>query len=679
MIRRSLSSLLFGLTVIAGELFLLWLRFHQPPNIVDDAYITFRYARNLVTGLGFVYNVGEQVLGTTAPAYALLLAGLSWISGFYDYPRLAVMVNALCNAITFAVLIRLAARLTGQRWIGLGVALLFAMDGRVLDWSTGGMETSFNLLVIVLTLALFFENRRAWAALTTGLAVLIRPDGATLTMAIFLGWALPAVFKPRQWPWKELLIVLAVTVPWFTFATLFYGTPIPQSVLAKAVVYRLDALQAFRAFLVQLRTVFSFSLPPLQDGQSLARQIAQALFPAGLCLLGLVALTKRHPRAWVSGVYLALFIALFSVGNPLWLGWYETPLMPLYQLLILSAGYLPLAMRRDHLPREAATRLAVPILAFGLMALPQLSRLNLLPWEKPQHAAFVLNPTFNKRREADYQLIAAMLRPAAEHDRLVAIPEIGAFGYIYPGRLFDTTGLISPAIHPYFPIPKDIPIEIYSVPRQLLFDLKPDLFVSFDGFIQATLPLDDPEFLELYRPTIGLTSHAAFGLQRLMTYRRHDLPIEVTLPPEATLVSARFGPDELTLHGYIVTTTRDPDNQFVDVILFWQGPDVETGIDRDLLVRARLLDANGNLVYEILNQPGETLFPTPTWRPGFWLVDRYPLKRPTPDSKTYTITITVFASDADDSLLALAADGTPLPDNTLTIPVGDIQAYAVTP
>src|SRR5438067_10854884 len=41
----------------------LWLGFRP----FDDTYITFRYALNLASGFGFVYNVGESVLGTTAP------------------------------------------------------------------------------------------------------------------------------------------------------------------------------------------------------------------------------------------------------------------------------------------------------------------------------------------------------------------------------------------------------------------------------------------------------------------------------------------------------------------------------------------------------------------------------------------------------------------------------------
>lgn len=35
---------------------------------LDDAYITFRVARNIARGLGMVYNPGEQVLVVTTPS-----------------------------------------------------------------------------------------------------------------------------------------------------------------------------------------------------------------------------------------------------------------------------------------------------------------------------------------------------------------------------------------------------------------------------------------------------------------------------------------------------------------------------------------------------------------------------------------------------------------------------------
>src|SRR5580698_4569692 len=42
---------------------------------IDDAYISFRYARNLARGLGLVYNAGEHIEGYTNFFWTVLLAG----------------------------------------------------------------------------------------------------------------------------------------------------------------------------------------------------------------------------------------------------------------------------------------------------------------------------------------------------------------------------------------------------------------------------------------------------------------------------------------------------------------------------------------------------------------------------------------------------------------------------
>ncbi len=657
---------LWRLGVVVGLLALVWLRWHQPPNTVDDAYTTFRYARNLVNGVGFVFNPGERVLGTTTPAYAMLLALASGLSGYQNFPVLALGLNTLLNALAFALVVRLTTRLSGSRWAGLGAGWLLAVEGRLLDFATGGMESSFYVATILATWLLWVNGRTRWAALMAGLAVLIRPDGVLLAAVLGAGLVWPVLTQPRRWPWAEAALMAAVVVPWLVFAVVYFGSPIPQSVTAKAQLYRVPELMALKAFLVQLRALFPFSLPPLAEGQSLWQSLAQATGPAILLALGLRAAQARFAEAWWLGVWWLVFIAFYAVGNPLWLGWYEIPLMPLYHsaLMVTAAWggrWLAGRLGRVALPLTWAAMLAV-------LAVPHLSRLNVIPWEQPQRAAWTLNTAFNKRREFDYTLIAHMLVPAARADRLVAIPEIGAFGYHYPGRLFDTSGLISPQIDPYFPIPADIPIQIYSVPRQMLFDLRPDVFVSFDSFIQATIPLDDAEFLALYRPTIGLTSHAAFGLQRLMTYRRADLPVEVALPPQATPAEVTFG-GALTLRGHWALSTADRDNQFADLILFWQGADQP--IADDWLIRVQLRDDTGALVYEILDRPGEGFFPTATWTSGFWLVDRYPLKRPPVAGAAYTVDITVFSASADDPLTALSG-GQPVPENVYTIRTGPL-------
>lgn len=649
---------LLFLAAAAGLLFLIWLRLHQPPNTVDDAYITFRYARNLATGVGFVYNAGERVLGTTTPAYAMLLAVAARVSGYNDYPRLALMTNTLINCLAFGVLLRLTTRLTGLPWVGLGAALLFAIEGRGLDFSTGGMEAGFNQLAILTTFVLLFENRTCWAAAALGLAVLIRPDGLTLAAAFFGVLGLEALRKRRPLPWAEGAIFAAVVLPWVIFATAYFGNFIPQSILAKSELYRTPELMAFRAFLVQIRALWPFSLPPLQPSQTLARELAQAVLPAVLAALGLYAAQRRQPRAYAIGAYLLLFIAFYSVGNPLWLGWYEIPLFPLYLSLFLTG--LAWVGKRARVGAHVLAAVGVVVLA-----VPHLSRLNVLPWEPRERAAWVLNPAFNKQRETDYRLLARMLAPAAENDRLVAIPEIGAFGYVYGGDLFDTAGLISPETNEYFPIPAEVPFEIYAVPRQLIFDLQPDLFISFDSMLVGDLKPDDPEFLAQFRPTIGMVSHAAFGIQRLIVYRRADRPVEVTLPPQATPAEVVYGEGLVTLHGYELRPWADPETDYLELTLFWQAGSAPP--NQELLARVNLLTANGEQAFQVLDFPGETLFPTSTWAPGQWLVDRYQLKRPQPAAGPYTVAVTLFTTDSDLALPAVGSGGQRLADDTLII------------
>ena len=65
----SASLLLFSLFVSIG-----WV------EIIDDAYIFFRYAYNLVNGYGYVYNQGQNVEAVTSLTWTLLLTSASFIS-----------------------------------------------------------------------------------------------------------------------------------------------------------------------------------------------------------------------------------------------------------------------------------------------------------------------------------------------------------------------------------------------------------------------------------------------------------------------------------------------------------------------------------------------------------------------------------------------------------------------
>ena len=48
---------------------------------MDDAWIYLRYARNLIEGHGWVYNIGEPVNAATSQLNTLLLAGFGAMLG----------------------------------------------------------------------------------------------------------------------------------------------------------------------------------------------------------------------------------------------------------------------------------------------------------------------------------------------------------------------------------------------------------------------------------------------------------------------------------------------------------------------------------------------------------------------------------------------------------------------
>ena len=123
------------------------------PHPIDDAYITFRYAQNLATGAGLVYNPGEAVLGTTAPLWALILA-LGRLLGFADLPWLATVLSALCDAASAALLVLCARQLGLGPLASLLVGLAWALNPMSVAFATGGMETSLFVLLALTVLSL---------------------------------------------------------------------------------------------------------------------------------------------------------------------------------------------------------------------------------------------------------------------------------------------------------------------------------------------------------------------------------------------------------------------------------------------------------------------------------------------------------------------------------------------
>ena len=467
------------------------LRLAPGPRIVDDAYITFRYARNLVSGVGLVYNPGEWVLGTTTPLYTLILAGLSSIFGSERLPEIAWILNALIDGIGVALLYWLGRRLSNSRLVGLGSALLWAVAPFSVTFAIGGLETSLVITLLIAAFACHQAGRPRWTALLLALGVLTRPDVLIAALLILgsLGvrW-LAQSWKARRPQWKQFPLAPAgifvlTLAPWLVVATLTYGSPLPHSIAAKTVAYHL----APEAALVRL--LQHFGTPFHEHLIFTGRWIAPGLILYGtLFAIGGWAAIKQSRQSWTLVLYPWFYAAVYAAANPLIFRWYLSPPLPFYFLGILL-GIYTLAQQLGRTPRRLAL--------IGFVGLALAAQVN----------AWTLTPAGSDRPAPEmawielerlYQQVALEYRetPELKNGRLAA-GDIGALGWYTDAPILDLVGLVSPQAQAYYPLPDDAYVINYAVSADYVLDEMPSLVVILEAYGRHTL-LQNPRFLQTY-------------------------------------------------------------------------------------------------------------------------------------------------------------------------------------
>lgn len=105
----------------------------------DDAFITFRYAKNISEGNGWVFNSGEKVQGTSSPLFTLLLCTLSiYIFGSEALPAVIRLVLLLSSLTSLFLLWQLLSKM--HETAKFLVIALFALYPKVVLINISGME-----------------------------------------------------------------------------------------------------------------------------------------------------------------------------------------------------------------------------------------------------------------------------------------------------------------------------------------------------------------------------------------------------------------------------------------------------------------------------------------------------------------------------------------------------------
>ena len=238
--------------------------------LTDDAFISFRYVRNLLNGYGLVFNVGERVEGYSNFLWLLEIAAIWQVLGIRP-EHAAPWLSILFTTLTLALMLWWIARLPGLRMRGLvswcALALVCSSATFAVWTSGGGLETrQFTFFIVAAVVCLILYRNRRWgllaASVSLALASLTRPEGPLIAACCFAWFGalqIPAALnglrraaEPQAVSVKDAIAAMARRIDWrgllyliapfalivgahFLFRYAYYDEWLPNTYYAKHV------------------------------------------------------------------------------------------------------------------------------------------------------------------------------------------------------------------------------------------------------------------------------------------------------------------------------------------------------------------------------------------------------------------------------------------------------------
>ncbi len=492
----------------------VWLWFALTTRVsLEDAYITFRYARHIAQGSGFVYNVGECVLGTTSPLQTLLLAGLGITFGPDRLPLVASMMMPVFG-IAAGVVSFLALRRLGGTRVGAAVGLLlFYLHPLVMRTSLGGMETPMVLFLMSLGLYFLAERRAVPATVAIAFLALCRVDGL-IWGGLVIVVTLLSDYRTRV---RQAFAFSAVVAPWVLFSWLYFGSPVPNSMIAKGVI------RPGREGLLMDPVHFGRLLRFYLSGITIGMNRWVIVISVALLLLGVIAASRaRRRELLLLPLFPVIYAVVMYVGRAPMFQWYLAPMLLCSTFLMgLGVGQAVLWARRGE--RRGGIR-AVVLACLAVATLPSLAgEVRALP-RRVRHTRLFQENEFGLRRA-----VGLWLREHTPRDASVTMEAIGYQGYYSERRVIDMAGLVTPRVIEYNADSGSNAVVF----RRITTELKPDYIVlrsfevednhHFKGGKLFETPADRDLFSRHYREVRRFTApHPELAplLARLTLYER---------------------------------------------------------------------------------------------------------------------------------------------------------------
>lgn len=421
------------------------------PHTLDDAYISFQYAKQWIAGNGWVFVPGQRVEGFSNPLWVLILS----IGGKVGLPivSLAKIFGVLCGGLsiilTYLLVAQWSDRASKKRastshsqlpFAPFLATSLLAIHPGFAYYAVAGLETALFTFLVLLGVFLHVRNIRQGTSsakpyIPFALAAITRPEGPLFLIVLFVHrlWLRKRSTKQQSNPWKQELVPMlkACCVPagYLLFRVVYYKDILPNTYYAKPgqISEKWGAsLQYIKSFLVYHATT-----------SSLEKNVLTLLTGTLALLLGLYAVFLLLRSGVMKATQdisapLALFASgysvfiLYSGGD--WMEHYRffQPILPLLYIGV-GLGFIGLA--------GTWRALSILLLTIGLLS-------------HTEHASQFWSD-LNRNRLIDHAhrsqnnvKMAHWLNKNLPKGASIVTDEIGAVGYFTHLNVMDQWGLV---------------------------------------------------------------------------------------------------------------------------------------------------------------------------------------------------------------------------------------------
>jgi len=332
-IRPNYQLVYFGLSLLFASIVFE----NYSPYMFDDSAFTLRYLDNFWEGFFYHYNKSDPpVFGISSFTFGIFTGLWCWLHVLT--PEQSIHFTSFLGVVAVSfLLLKILRELVKENALVLVLWFAIIFSSKMfLNVAKSGMESPFHVSIVLLAILLFLQNKSRWMWLLLAISVISKLDAVPVVFVIGLTFIITnrSNFSPINFRNNSIrefcyFAVLPILI-WVLFATVVFGSPLPQSAYSKIFLHFHPS-----------DYWFPFLKYYLQAGRvQLVFRIFGALFLAHLTF-ALLKHKKVSFKPLVFGMSFIAVMVLFYFYNPgeqmTW--YYVLPDLLLLTQLVVSANF----------------------------------------------------------------------------------------------------------------------------------------------------------------------------------------------------------------------------------------------------------------------------------------------------------------------------------------------------